>query len=43
MNMKRFILDLFDSSGANSPHAHCNLRDITNGKKISVPFDFSAQ
>jgi hypothetical protein len=31
------------SSGASSPHAHTNMRKVTNGANISVPFYFSAQ
>ncbi len=30
-------------SGASSPHAHTNLRNITNGANTSVPFYFNAQ
>ncbi|MEI6673055.1 MAG: hypothetical protein WCL02_07180 [bacterium] len=31
------------SSGASSPHAHTNLRKVTNGDRTSVPFKFNAQ
>lgn len=31
------------SSGASSPHAHTNMRKVTNGANTSVPFYFSAQ
>ena len=30
-------------TGTTSPHAHCNMRDITNGKCLSIPFYFNAQ
>lgn len=29
-------------SGASSPHAHCNLRDVTNGNDKSIKFYFDA-
>jgi hypothetical protein len=31
------------ASGASSPHAHTNMRKVTNGANTSVPFYFSAQ
>lgn len=36
-------IGILGKSGASAYHAHCNLRDVTGGKKVSVPFDFSAQ
>lgn len=30
-------------SGANSPHAHCSIRNITGGGNVSVAFRFNAQ
>ena len=37
------VIGLLGNTGTKYSHAHCNLRDVTNGKKVSVPFDFSAQ
>lgn len=36
-------IGILGSSGASSPHAHTNLRSITNGTNISIPFYFNAQ
>ncbi len=35
-------LGTIGQSGASSPHAHCNMRDVTNGDDRSVKFAFDA-
>lgn len=35
-------LGILGKSGASSPHAHCNMRDVTNGDDRSVKFYFDA-
>lgn len=36
------IIAYLDKTGTEYPHAHCNLRNITNGARTSLKFDFSA-